>query len=518
MGYKEDKVAFVSHATGGSVTHINLVCATALTTYALWTVAQRRMLSKLPSNSLKTPILEFLILVLPLLLALTLFSARPLLLNAILVLLTVVWHLQPTPLGSPPLSPKLEKSRRHSRMPSQIDLKPFSRPFVTSYRAIMMVMTVLCILAVDFPVFPREFAKAETWGTSLMDLGVGSFVFSLGLVSALPLLRSHSSSPSARTRRSYFSSVFRSIRKCLPLVALGIVRVVMVKGVDYPEHVTEYGVHWNFFFTLALLPVFGTALEGLAGKVDMHVVGLAVGVVHQLALSWTPLQHWALEASRTTLISQNKEGIVSFPGYLSIYLLGLATGLYTLPPSPTFFSLHTHSPSDASSAEKREWERKREKSRTISKPGKLAEWIGSAAVCWWGVYWVMAWVVKGEEGVGGVSRRLANLPYVLWTVAFNTSFIFAYLMIHLAVASSSSSPSSPATASNLASKSPAIFHAINQNGLVVFLVANLLTGLINVLLPTMYMRDSIAVVVLVGYAAVVVGVAWALRGRRVKVS
>lgn len=131
----------------------------------------------------------------------------------------------------------------------------------------------------------------------------------------------------------------------------------------------------------------------------------------------------------------------------------------------------------------------------------------------------------------------ANLPYVLWTVAFNTSFIFAYLMIHLAVASSSSSPSSPATASNLASKSPAIFHAINQNGLVVFLVvrpflpscsdtahgqertqANLLTGLINVLLPTMYMRDSIAVVVLVGYAAVVVGVAWALRGRRVKVS
>ncbi|BGO98161.1 Glucosaminyl phosphatidylinositol (GlcN-PI) nositol acylation protein [Rhodotorula toruloides] len=494
MGYKEDKVAFVSHATGGSVTHINLVCATALTTYALWTVAQRRTLSKLPSSSLKTPVLEFLILVLPLLLALTLFSARPLLLNAILILSTLAWHLQPAPLGSPPLSPKLEKSRRHSRMPSQIDLKPFSRPFVTIYRAIMMVMTVLCILAVDFPVFPREFAKAETWGTSLMDLGVGSFVFSLGLVSALPLLRSHSSTPSAHTRRSYISSVFRSTRKCLPLVALGMVRVVMVKGVDYPEHLTEYGVHWNFFFTLALLPVFGSALEGLAGKVDMHVVGLAVGIVHQLALSWTPLQHWALEAPRTTIISQNKEGIVSFPGYLSIYLLGLATGLYTLPPSPTFFSLHTRSPpAHSTAAEKREWERKREKSGTFSKPGKLAEWIGSAA---------------------------ANLPYVLWTVAFNTSFIFAYLMIHLAVASSSSSstPSSSSAASNLASKSPAIFHALNQNGLVVFLVANLLTGLINVLLPTMYMRDSLAVIVLVGYAAVVVGVAWALRGRRVKVS
>lgn len=52
--------------------------------------------------------------------------------------------------------------------------------------------------------------------------------------------------------------------------------------------------------------------------------------VHQLALSFTPLQSWTLSSARIGLVGMNKEGIVSLPGYLAIYLLGLATGEHIL--------------------------------------------------------------------------------------------------------------------------------------------------------------------------------------------
>jgi len=47
----------------------------------------------------------------------------------------------------------------------------------------MLLVTAVCILGVDFPVFPRRFAKTETFGFGLMDIGVGSFIFATGLVS-----------------------------------------------------------------------------------------------------------------------------------------------------------------------------------------------------------------------------------------------------------------------------------------------------------------------------------------------
>lgn len=57
------------------------------------------------------------------------------------------------------------------------------------------------------------------------------------------------------TAEQYVNSVLLTIRSAIPLLVLGCARLVATRGVEYQEHVSEYGVHWNFFFTLAIVKV-----------------------------------------------------------------------------------------------------------------------------------------------------------------------------------------------------------------------------------------------------------------------
>ena len=130
---------------------------------------------------------------------------------------------------------------------------PNRSPYLTLTRTYVNLFTAIAILAVDFDIFPRRLAKAETYGSGMMDIGVGLFLMAHGLTS--PEARRQGSSDLQRRNMGYLRMVGVTVRGVFPLLVLGLVRLVAVKSTGYQEHVTEYGVHWNFFFTIAAVRV-----------------------------------------------------------------------------------------------------------------------------------------------------------------------------------------------------------------------------------------------------------------------
>lgn len=131
---------------------------------------------------------EWLLLVLPLLLSMTLFANNPGLLTLILLFPTgLLLLIPPRELGTPLpsntdwLSKTSSPTRTRQSSPARSSkASPMvSVPALTTYRAHMLLMTILSILAVDFPVFPRSLAKCETYGVSLVRLASLSFFLRL---------------------------------------------------------------------------------------------------------------------------------------------------------------------------------------------------------------------------------------------------------------------------------------------------------------------------------------------------
>ena len=103
----------------------------------------------------------------------TLFANSPGTLSFILLFPTALLMLVPrrelgTPLPSSLRSPSPSRAQHAPPLPHGQQSQIVQLPALTTYRAHMILMTVLSILAVDFPVFPRSLAKCETYGVSLV--------------------------------------------------------------------------------------------------------------------------------------------------------------------------------------------------------------------------------------------------------------------------------------------------------------------------------------------------------------
>ncbi|KAJ3030567.1 UNVERIFIED_CONTAM: Glucosaminyl phosphatidylinositol (GlcN-PI) nositol acylation protein [Siphonaria sp. JEL0065] len=299
MTTKAAKEAFYAGHSGGSIWEPQLLIALCVASYVLY----RSLARRLPAGILRVPIEAIVLGGVPLA-GITLASNQ--IAELILFVLGVGGLSLIAPLPSRPFLNIRPKQFIHRR------------PFSIVFRAVLQLLTVAAILAVDFTVFPRRFAKTESFGYSLMDLGVGGFIFSNGFVAG-PRLKSASS--------RNLIAVLKSFVIALPILVLGVVRFISMRAVEYHEHVTEYGVHWNFFLTLGFIPLLTALVQYAIPNIHFGVAGAVIMGIYEYVLTQRNLQRYILHAKREGSFFQlNREGICSFFGYWAIFFIAAHIG------------------------------------------------------------------------------------------------------------------------------------------------------------------------------------------------
>ncbi|OWK57316.1 Phosphatidylinositol-glycan biosynthesis class W protein [Lonchura striata] len=365
MSQKELKEAFISNLNGTSLLEISAGLSLpplCLLCRGLLLILYYLHHGKPVSSRKCSLLLDFLVLVSPLLFSCTVLS--PVIFFIPLILAAFCAGI---------FSKIYSQRKREARVPFGQIVKEFQKacldpeciPAITVFRVYVNVLTSISILAVDFPQYPRRYAKAETYGTGAMDLGVGAFIFGNALVCPEVRQKPHTTQPR-------FSGLARQVFSVWPLISLGVGRLLSVKSIEYHEHTSEYGVHWNFFFTLALLLLSTTSLK-------------------------TFILHGSDgRGSRLGFLDANREGLLSLFGYLATYLASVQVGLWLL-------------------------------RRRSSVRGWL-EALGGLALA---VLLLSVLLQLCQACTEPVSRRLANLPFCAWVLAHCLLLLAFFLLADL---------------------------------------------------------------------------------------
>jgi len=241
-------------------------------------------------------------------------------------------------------------------------------------------------------------------------MGVGSFVFANAIVSGAARMKEggeekekiRKEEKERGKKLNIKEMIKKAVLSSIPLLVLGIGRLMATKSIEYHEHASEYGIHWNFFFTLAFLNLFSTILQTM--RFDPLFGAFFFSILHQTMLKMG-LQIWTLEAERKDLISMNKEGIVSCLGYLSLFLFGVSFG------------------------------------RLISSMQRVKMNVRSKGL-WkmWALDFVL-WIFSfaSETFIDPPSRRLVNLTYISFVLSYNLFLLLLLLTLDLIFPSSRSS-------------------------------------------------------------------------------
>lgn len=345
---------------------------------------------------------------------------------------------------------------------------PTKRPaFITMTRSTVNLLTSICILAVDFRCFPRSLAKTETFGFGLMDTGVGLFVYSNAIIA--------NEIKQIGQENAKKIAIKKLLMQNVPLLALGLMRFFVINELDYQQHVSEYGVHWNFFLTLAVTKIIGTILlQFIPSTEHLKYVAILLLVGHETILQ-LGLSHYVLgDVPRTSFLAANREGLASILGYVGLYLLSVHVG--SILKNETEFA----------------------NARPLLKQaGKLA------LLC--ALLWKLTFLCRD---MFGVSRRLANMGYVLWILSIGTAMTTLFLLLEIFYHYIVFDKPKPDDEKQQEQQTcvPLILKAIDYNGLAFFLAANILTGLVNMTFQTLLVGNGGAIFLLCTYMFVLLAI------------
>ncbi|NXL35007.1 PIGW protein, partial [Glaucidium brasilianum] len=482
MSQKQLKEAFVSNLNGTSLLEITLGLSLAplcLLCRGLLLILYYLHNGKPLSSRRYGLLLDFLVLISPLLFSCTVLSPIIFFMPAIIAAFCAGIFF------------KIYSQRKHeTRVPFRQIVKDFQKtyldpgyiPAITVFRVYVNVLTSISILAVDFPQYPRRFAKAETYGTGVMDFGVGAFIFGNALV--CPEVRQKS--PVTQPK---FSSLARQFVSVWPLVFLGIGRLLSVKSIEYHEHTSEYGVHWNFFFTLAFVRLAASLLLVIFPRNTSWIVAINLAVLYQLVLNTTSLKMFILHGSngrdtRDGFLNANREGLLSLFGYLAIYMASVQVGLCLL-----------------------------------QFRNSVKGWLKAVCFLLLTVLLLFVFLHMSQAHADPVSRRMANLSYCIWVLAHSLTFFIGFVVTDLTLVftkllvkgssvpccwdavklpNTGTKPGTEGVPVGRGGKLPPVclISAINKNQLLFFLLANVMTGAVNILIDTIHSKAAFTLCIL----------------------
>ena len=341
------------------------------------------------------------------------------------------------------------------------------------YRSTMLLSACSAILAIDFSQMPRRLGKTKEYGVSVMDVGVGSFIVSASCVKWQRRRRNSRSgrnSDGGKHRREEEEEeeeearkkTMRAVKRAMVSFLLGFARYVSVKRSGYQLVEEEYGPMWNFFFSLAVIDILSAAIILACGNFaftnektrmrNTFIVASSVAILVEVLLrgnasknTTMKLESWLLAPTKdrgefptkytdiVAFVKLNREGAFSCVGMTSLHFFG------------RFFGEYVH-------RKKCEGELRR------------AAWLALAL-------WVAAYTSIEVFEIIKPSRRLCNFGYILWMITYNVSAMVVMAFIH-----------------EQYDTVPSILERANESPMLVFLFANVTTGLFNFILKDEIMR------------------------------